>query len=99
MAAIKDFNAHHREWLSSVSPANCHSLRVFEFASEAGCEQLVCRPTHRFGNFLDLVFTDIPVLLLVMLISQLEVLITAMLLLLLELSKLCLMSLFPIKSL
>ena len=49
MAAIKDFNAHHREWLSSVSPANCHSLRVFEFASEAGCEQLVCRPTHRSG--------------------------------------------------
>ena len=60
MAAIKNFNAHYREWLSSLSPANCHGLRVFEFASEAGCEQLVCMPTHRSGNCLDLVFTDTP---------------------------------------
>ena len=57
---VGDFNAHHREWLSSVSPTNCHGLKAFDFSSEAGCEQLVQKPTHRSGNCLDLVFTDVP---------------------------------------
>ena len=57
---IGDFNAHHREWLGSVSPTNCHGLNAFDFSCQAGCEQLVCRPTHRSGNCLDLVFTDTP---------------------------------------
>ena len=57
---IGDFNAHHREWLGSVSPTNCHGLKAFDFSCQAGCEQLVCRPTHRSGNCLDLVFTDTP---------------------------------------
>ena len=57
---VGDFNAHHREWLGSISPTNCHGLRAFDFSCQAGCEQLVCRPTHRSGNCLDLVFTDTP---------------------------------------
>ena len=57
---VGDFNAHHRDWLSSVSPTNCHGLKAFDFSSEAGCEQLVHKPTHRSGNCLDLVFTDVP---------------------------------------
>ena len=57
---VGDFNAHHREWLSSVSPTNCHGLKAFDFSSEAGCEQLIHKPTHRSGNCLDLVFTDVP---------------------------------------
>ena len=57
---VGDFNAHHKEWLDSVSPTNCHGLRAFDFASEAGCEQLVYRPTHRSGKCLDLVFSDTP---------------------------------------
>ena len=57
---IGDFNAHHREWLESVSPTNCHGIRAFDFESETGCDQLVDRPTHRSGNRLDLLFTDAP---------------------------------------
>ena len=57
---VGDFNAHHREWLSSVSPTNCHGLKALDFSSEAGCEQLIHKPTHRSGNCLDLVFTDAP---------------------------------------
>ena len=55
-----DFNAHHREWLNSVSPTNCHGLRAMDFAAESGCEQIIHRPTHRSGNTLDLIFTDAP---------------------------------------
>ena len=55
---VGDFNAHHREWLSSVSTTNYHGLRAFDFSSEVGCEQVVCRPTHSFDDCLDLVFTD-----------------------------------------
>ena len=43
-----------------MSPTNCPGLRAFDFAYEAGCEQLVCRPTHRSGNCLDPVFSDTP---------------------------------------
>ena len=55
-----DFNAHHREWLKSVFPTNCHGIRAFDFSSESGCDQLIRRPTHRSGNTLDLIFTDVP---------------------------------------
>ena len=57
---VGDFNAHHREWLSSVSPTDCHGLRALDFTSEAGCEQLIHGPTHRSGNCLDLIFSDTP---------------------------------------
>ena len=57
----------------------------------------MCRLTHRSGNCLDLVFTDNQVLLLAVLVSQLKFLITIMFMLVLELSKLCLRSLFLIK--
>ena len=51
---------HHREWISCVSHINCLGLRSFDFSSEAGYEQLVCRSIHRSGNCLDLVFADTP---------------------------------------
>ena len=57
---VGDFNAHHREWLNSVSPTNCHGLRAIDFSTESGCEQIIHRPTHRSGNTLDLLFTDAP---------------------------------------
>ena len=57
---VGDFNAHHREWLNSVSPTDCHGLRALDFATESGCEQLIHRPTHRSGNPLDLILTDVP---------------------------------------
>ena len=57
---IGDFNAHHRQWLSSVSPTNCHGIRAYDFACESGCEQVIKEATHSSGNCLDLVFTDSP---------------------------------------
>ena len=57
---VGDFNAHHREWLNSVSPTDCHGLRAVDFSTESGCDQLIQRPTHRSGNTLDLIFTDVP---------------------------------------
>ena len=57
---VGDFNAHHREWLNSVSNTDCHGRRAFDFSTESGCDQLIQRPTHESGNILDLVFTDVP---------------------------------------
>ena len=57
---LGDFNAHHREWLSSVSPTDRHGLSACDFSSVSGCEQLIHEPTHVSGNCLDLIFTDVP---------------------------------------
>ena len=57
---LGDFNAHHKEWLDSVSPTNCHGLRALDFSSESGCDQLIHGATHRSGNCLDLILTDAP---------------------------------------
>ena len=57
---VGDFNAHHREWLNSTSPTDRHGLSALDFATQCGCEQLIKRPTHRSGNTLDLIFTDVP---------------------------------------
>ena len=57
---VGDFNAHHRAWLNSVSPTDCYGLRAIDFSTESGCDQLIQRPTHRSGNTLDLIFTDVP---------------------------------------
>ena len=51
---VGDFNAHHREWLNSVSPTDCHGLRAIDFSTESGCDQLIQRPIHRSANTLDL---------------------------------------------
>ncbi len=55
-----DYNAHHREWLESVSPTDSHGRAALDFANVSGCSQLVVGPTHLAGNRLDLVFTDVP---------------------------------------
>ena len=55
-----DFNAHHIEWLRSVSPTDGHGRAAFDFANLSGCDQLVDCPTHVSGNCLDLLLTDVP---------------------------------------
>lgn len=55
-----DFNAHHTEWLESISPTDQHGRAALDFATLSGCEQIVLGPTHRSGNRLDLVLTDVP---------------------------------------
>jgi len=56
---IGDFNAHHRDWLNSVSPTDRHGISALDFADVVGCEQLVRGATHRSGNLLDLLLTDV----------------------------------------
>ena len=57
---VGDFNAHHEEWLGSVSPTDAHGVAAMDFADISGCTQLVDGPTHTAGNRLDLVLTDVP---------------------------------------
>ena len=57
---IGDFNAHHKEWLNSISQTDCHGSKALDFSSESGCDQIIHSPTHRSGNCLDLIFTDTP---------------------------------------
>ena len=57
---VGDFNAHHREWLGSVSPTDAHGYDALNFSNLSGCEQLVTQSTHLSGNCLDLLLTDVP---------------------------------------
>ena len=57
---VGDFNAHHREWLGSVSQTDAHGRVLLDFATSSSCQQLVAGPTHSAGNPLDLVLTDVP---------------------------------------
>ena len=57
---VGDFNAHHQEWLRSVSATDEHGRAALHFSEAAGCEQLVNEPTHVHGNRLDLLLTDVP---------------------------------------
>ena len=57
---VGDLNAHHVDWLNSVSPTDSHGEAAWDFASASGCTQLVSQPTHISGNRLDLVLTDAP---------------------------------------
>ncbi len=58
--SVGDFNAHHREWLESVSPTDSHGRDALDFVNVSGCSQLAAGPTHLAYNRLDLVVTDVP---------------------------------------
>ena len=58
--SVGDANAHHLEWLESVSPMDGHGRDALDFCNLAGCEQMVRGATHIAGNRLDLVMTDAP---------------------------------------
>ena len=57
---VSEANAHHSEWLESVSPTDRHGRDALDFCNLSGCEQLVGGPTHIAGNRLDLVMTKMP---------------------------------------
>ena len=57
---VGDFNAHDREWQGSVSQTDAHGRVFLDFATSSSCQQLVAGPTHSAGNPLDLVLTDVP---------------------------------------
>ena len=56
---VGDANAHHSEWLESVSPTDRHGHDALDFCNLAGCEQLVHCPTHIAGNRFNLVMIDV----------------------------------------
>ena len=56
---VGDLNGHHREWLGSTT-MNRHGVAAFDFATVSGCNQLVVGPTHARGGTLDLLMTDVP---------------------------------------
>ena len=57
---VGDANAHHTDWLESISPTDRHGQNARDFCNLAGAEQLVEGPTHMAGNRLDLVMTNVP---------------------------------------
>ena len=59
---VGNLNAHHQEWLKSVSPTDHHGIAVFEFTNLSGCIQLTKEPTLNLRSCLDLLLTDVCVL-------------------------------------
>ena len=51
---VGNLNAHHQEWLKSVSPTDRYGNAAFDFANLSGCSQLIKEPTHKLSNCLDL---------------------------------------------
>ncbi len=58
---VGDYNAHHREWLESVSTTDSHGRTALDFANVSRCSQLVVGPTHLTGNRLSLVLTNVQI--------------------------------------
>ena len=58
---VGNLNGHHQQWLGSMT-TNPHGIAAFDFATVSGCDQLVVGPTHARGGTLDLLMTDVPVL-------------------------------------
>ena len=57
---VSGANAHHSEWLESVSPTDRHGRDFLDFCNLFGCEQLVRCPTHNASNGLNIVVTEVP---------------------------------------
>ena len=58
---VSDLNGYHQEWLGSTT-TNHHGAAASDFATEHGCDQLIVGPTHAHCGTLDLLMTDVPVL-------------------------------------
>ena len=63
---VGELNGHHQEWLGS-SMTDSHGIEAFDFATVSDCDQLVDGPTHARGGILDLLMTDVPDLIQVLL--------------------------------
>ena len=55
---VWDLNVH-QEWLGSTT-MNSHGVAAFDLATVSGCDPLVVGPTHAHGGTLDLLKTDVP---------------------------------------
>ena len=54
-----DLNGHHQEWLGSTT-TNRHGVASLDFATVSGCDQLRPGPTHARGGTLDILMSDVP---------------------------------------
>ena len=66
---VGDLNGHHRERLGSTT-INRHGVAALDFAAVSGCDQLVVGPTHARGGTLDLLMTDVPDLVRVLVVAD-----------------------------
>ena len=57
---IGDMNLNNVKWPSGETNNSLQNLFVDFLVSDLGYKQLISEPTHRAGNVLDLVFTNIP---------------------------------------
>ena len=58
-ADVGHSNDHHQEWLGSTT-TNRHGVAAFDFVTVSRCDQLVVCPTHARGRTRDLLMTDVP---------------------------------------
>ena len=56
---VDDLNGHHQEWLGSMT-TNRYGIAAFDFATVSVCDQLVIGPANERGGTLDLLMTDVP---------------------------------------
>ena len=86
---VGDANAHHSEWLESVSSTGQHGHEAFHFCNLSGSEQLMRGPSHIAGNRLYLLMTEVPAIVDVSLELHSVLQITALLVVCFVLSSLC----------
>ena len=71
---VGDLNAHHQEWLGSVSGTDRHSVAAYDFLNLSGCVQFTNEPTYRLDNCLGLLLSDAPEVLLTLYLETLIIL-------------------------
>ena len=72
---VGDLKGHHQEWLGSTT-TNSDGVAVFDFATVFGCDQLVVGPTLARDGTLDLLMTDVPDLVRVVVVAPIVTQIT-----------------------
>ena len=68
---VGDLNGHHQEWLGPTT-TNRHGVAAFDFAIVCGCNRLVVSPTYACGGALDLLMTDVPDLVRVVVVAPIS---------------------------
>ena len=63
---VGDLNGHHQDWQGSTT-TNRHGVAAFDFVTVSGCDRLVVGITHVCSGTPDLLMTDIPTLVWVLL--------------------------------
>ena len=57
---IGDFNLNNVNWPEGITSCELQSKFLELFVGDLGHAQLISEPTHKSGNVLDLLFTNVP---------------------------------------